>query len=276
MELLDRIINAKDLEEVKEIVDKELEIKSSNAHKVDQLGMINSINSTKPFEGFIPYETRIKYNNLGMESYSMNTKDFFYDFSKFIKDCNINKPGMLIASLESFINSYFGMGHKNSRESIFNDIAWNNTETDEEYFQALENNKIGDLKGQNAAECTERAAVAQQILSLFGFETYYCMGCIKTDKLEEAHAFNIVKSKNGYVVVDYSVPVACFDNDGKVKGYFPFTGEISNQEFEEFIQGGNLKEFANYEYDNISKKNKLDSKREYVIGEFKITKEDVY
>ena len=40
------------------------------------------------------------------------------------------------------------------------------TKTDSEYFDALENNKIGDLKGMGAALCTERSALAQQILSL--------------------------------------------------------------------------------------------------------------
>ena len=44
-----------------------------------------------------------------------------------------------------------------------------------EYFDVLDNNKIGDLKSKGAAECTERSAVAQQILSIFGIESYYCM-----------------------------------------------------------------------------------------------------
>ena len=59
----------------------------------------------------------------------------------------------------------------------------------------MENNKIGDLKGMNVALCTERSAMAQQLLSLFGMESYYCMGSInKNDKIE-AHCFNIVKRK---------------------------------------------------------------------------------
>jgi len=58
---------------------------------------------------------------------------------------------------------------------------------------------------------------------------------------EEAHAFNVIKSKDGYVLVDYSMPVTCFDNNAKPKILFPFMGEMTNEEFEEFRNGGVLK-----------------------------------
>lgn len=61
---------------------------------------------------------------------------------------------------------------------------------DEEYFEALENNKIGDLKGKGVAQCTERGAIAQQILSLFGTESYYCMVCVDLGSKQEGHCFN--------------------------------------------------------------------------------------
>ena len=121
------------------------------------------------------------------------------------------------------------------REQIFNEVAWNITTTDEEYFAALENNKLGDLKNKGAAQCTERGAMAQQILSLFGTESYYCMGCVDLGDRQEGHCFNIIKRKNDYAVLDYSCPVMSFNREGSVKAYYPFVGTLSNEEFLEFI-----------------------------------------
>lgn len=274
MELLEKIVEAQTEDEIKEIINKEVEEKEKNATKVEKLGMINGIEGSKPFEGFIPFDTRIKYNSLSIEDYSMNTTDFFEEFALFLKKNKISKKGMMVASLETFINGYFGLGKKNSREEVFNSNAWNTTETDEDYFKALENNNIGLLKGGYAAECTERAALAQQVLALFGMETYYCIGCVKTERKEEAHAFNVIKSKDGYVLVDYSMPVTCFDNNAKPKILFPFMGEMTNEEFEEFRNGGVLKEFNDYEFVNINNKGSNGKKRTYVVNEYTITKQN--
>ena len=152
----------------------------------------------------------------------METTDFIYEFAHFIKKYKIGSKGSLIYSLEYFINHYFDFPGKVDRETIFNDIAWQTTTTDEEFFKALSNNKIGDLKGKGAAECTERGALAQQIISIFGTEVYYCMGCVDLDGRQEAHCFNIVKRKNDYALLDYSIPITSYDEEKKPKSLYPF------------------------------------------------------
>lgn len=272
MELLDKIINTENEEEIKDLLDQEIKIKNDNATKVEELGMSSNGVGSKPFKGFLPLETRIKYSNRSVETYSMNTKDFFYEYALFLKKQNITKKGMFVAALETFMNNYFGTEKKHvSRETIFNDIPFQNTETDEEYFAALDNNSIGDLKGTSAAECTERAAMAQQILSLFDIETYYCIGCIKKGTKEEAHAFNIAKTKNGYALLDYSMPVTRFNEDGKAVMYFPFMEEMTELEFEEFINGGKLKDFNDYEFVN-NEKISNGQERTYIVNSYEITK----
>lgn len=272
MELLDKIINAETNDEIKELIDQEIKIKNDSATKVEELGMSSYNTGSKPFRGFIPLETRIKYSNRSVETYSMNTKDFFYEYALFLKKHNITKKGMFIAALETFMNNYFGLEKKyTSRETIFNDIPFQTTKTDEEYFTALENNSIGNLKGTGVAECTERAAMAQQILSLFDIETYYCIGCVKKGELEEAHAFNIAKTQDGYALIDYSMPVSRFNDEGKTTMYFPFIGEITDLEFEEFIKGEKLIDFKDYEFVN-NKKTSNDKERFYVTNSYKITK----
>lgn len=270
MDLLEKILNCRD-EEVDNIITDAINKSNEKSTNVKQLGFVNDGNNNLLFKGFIPFNTRIKYEKVALETYKMTTTDFFYEFAHFIRKNNINNKGNLIYSLESFINNYFGYQKRMDRSVIFNDIAWKTTTTDDEYFKALENNQIGDLKGKNAAECTERAALAQQILSLFGIESYYCMGCVDLEGRQEAHCFNIVRKQNGYALVDYSVPVALF-NDRKLKTYYPFVGELSNDEFIDFANNGVLKTFDNYEYHNGNNKMIDCSKRVYVVGSFQIKK----
>lgn len=225
------------------------------------------------FKGFIPLNTRIKYANLNIEDYGMESTDFIYEFAHFIKMYNINNKASLIHNLEYFVNSYFGFPGKIDRETIFNDIAWQTTTTDEEYFKALENNKLGDLKGKGAAQCTERGALVQQVLSIFGTESYYCMGCVDLGDRQEGHCFNIVKRKNDYALLDYSVPIVSYKEDGSVRTYYPFVGTLTNEEFLDFVNNGVIKSFDDY-YMNGRQYEKAGTKRMYVVGKYEIEKEN--
>lgn len=271
MDLLQKILECSE-EEVDVIMQQAIKEADSNSDKVEILGFLDYGKSNNLFKGFIPLNARIKYSNLSIEDYGMQTTDYMYEFAHFIKQYNINSKDSLIHNLEYFINSYFGMPGKGDREQIFNDIAWNTTTTDEEYFAALANNKIGDLKHKGAAKCTERGAMAQQILSLFGTESYYCMGCVDLGNHQEGHCFNIVKRKNDYAVLDYSCPVTSYSKDGKVKGYYPFVGTISNEDFLAFTNNGTIKNFENYEFVE-GKRTLIEGERLYVVGAFEIEKE---
>lgn len=272
MTLLEKISNCS-YEEVDRIISEELANANKNSIKVQQLGFLANGKANCLFKGFIPLNTRIKYESMALETYGMETTDFFYEFAHFIKKHNINSTGSLLFNIEYFINNYFGYSSKNSRSVIFNDVAFQSTTTDEEYFQALQNNKIGDLKGKGAAQCTEKAAIAQQLLSLFGFESYYCMGCVDLNNRQEAHSFNIVKKGNGYAIVDYSLPVSSFNQDGSVKAFYPFVGEMTNEEFNEFVNSRVLKLFDSYEYHNNNQKVLINDQRKYVLGQFEIQNE---
>ena len=272
MDLLSRILECKTDDEADIIIKQELEKIQSNIVPIEQLGFLNYGKSVSCYKGFIPLKTRIKYASINIETYGMETTDFFYDFAHFIRKYNINNKVGLIYTMEYFINQYFGFPGKNDRETIFNDNAWNSSTSDEEYFTALDNNKLGDLKGKGAAECTERSALAQQLLSLFGTEVYYCMGCVDLGGRQEGHCFNIVRRKNDYALLDYSIPVNVFKEDGSFRTYYPFVGELTEEEFMDFINNGALKNFENYQY--IGKeKQQLDSSRNYVVGSYSIEKE---
>ena len=270
MDLLKQILECKE-EEIDKIIEEAINTANSNAEKVEKLGFLGNGNSNSVFKGFIPMKARIKYENLATEDYSMESTDYIYEFAHFVKKYNINSKVSLIHNLEYFINSYFGFPGKMDRKDVFEHIAWQTTNTDEDYFKALENNKLGDLKGKGAAQCTERSALAQQILSLFGFESYYCMGCVDRDNSQEGHCFNIVKRKNDYVLLDYSMPVTSYNEDDSVNAYYPFLGVLTNVEFMDFISDGTLKSFDEY-YIKNKEKEKTGTQRMYIVGEYTINK----
>lgn len=270
MDLLEIIKGCSTEEEIDKIITEAIQEADKNSTKVEQLGFLNYGKANSLFKGFIPFKTRIKYENVAVETYSMETTDFFYEFAHLVKRSNINGKMALILAIEAFVNQYFGYPGRQTRDAVFYFKATKNTVTDDEFFEALENNKIGDLKHEGAAQCTERSALAQQLLSLFGIETYYCMGCALVNGHQEGHCFNIAKSKTNYVLIDYSMPVEVYKPDGSFRAYLPFLGAIPNEEFEAFANDGKLISFSEYEYINGNQKNVLDSSRSYVVGQFKI------
>lgn len=269
MDLLQKILKCNE-EEVDSIIEIAIKDADSNANKIDKLGFLDGYEKPNSiFKGFIPLKTRIKYSNINVEDYGMKTTDYIYEFAHFIRKNKIDKISSLIYYLEYFVNSYFDFPGKTDREIIFNDIAWQSTTTDEEYFEALKNNKLGDLKGKGAAQCTERGALVQQVLSIFGIESYYCMGCVDLGDKQEGHCFNIVKRKNDYALLDYSVPITSYNEDGSVRAYYPFVGILTNEEFIDFVSNGTIKSFDEY-YIKHGRREKTGAKRMYVVGKYEI------
>lgn len=271
MDLLAQILECESDEKADVLITSAIEKMNNEVQPIEQLGFLDYGKSVSCYKGFIPLKTRIKYASMNLETYGMETTDFFYDFAHFVRKYRINNKGSMIFNIEYFINQYFGYPGKRNREDIFNNNAWNSTTTDEEYFAALENNKLGDLKGAGAAECTERGALAQQLLSLFGTEVYYCMGCADFGNKQEGHCFNIVKRKKDYALLDYSVPVTSYNEEGTINAYYPFIGSLSEEEFLDFVSNGVSKEFENYQYINKQKKT-LNSTRKYIVGSYTIDK----
>ena len=251
MDLLNLINNSSE-EEISSIVDTVLKNAIETSEQGKELGFSENMSSVSKFtahKGFIHPNTRIKYSNRAAYSYSMKTTDYIYDFARYVKKININDRSSLVKYIEKYINSYFGIISDgiDRRDTYFNQMAFDTTTTDEELFEKIANLEIGDLKGKNVAMCTEKAAMAQNLLSLFGFEVYYCMGCVNNNGKEEAHCFNIARAKDTYRLLDYSIPVTVFSNSNAVD-YAPFQGDIELNEIEDVLLNGINKEFFSYEY----------------------------
>lgn len=250
MDLLNEINNCSEVE-LDSIIKNALQKSIESSEKNKRLGFADGglvTSRISAHKGFISPDSRIKYSNLSMNAYSMATNDYFFEFAKFLKRWHVNNKGMLVKVIENFINGYFGISNGyDMRDDYFDQIAFQTTMTDDEYFEKLDNLKIGDLKGKNIAMCTERAAMAQNLLSLFGFDVYYCMGCVDNGGKEEAHCFNIARAKNTFMLLDYSLPVTIFEN-GRAIDYAPFQGSINIDELENILANGINKSFNSYEY----------------------------
>lgn len=250
MDLLEQINNCTE-EEITSVIDVALQNAIEKSEKKDRLGFMDGGVATAKIpshKGFISPDSRIKYSNFSMNTYSMKTTDYIYDFAKYVKKCNVRNKGTLVKVVENFINNYFGITNgADMRDTYFDQIAFQTTTTDDEYFAKLENLEIGDLKGKNVAMCTERSAVAQNLLSLFGFDVYYCMGCVSNNGKEESHCFNVARAKDTFMLLDYSIPVPVFEN-GRAVDYAPFQGSIELNELEDILINGINKGFPSYEY----------------------------
>ena len=120
-----------DEEKVNLIVSETISEYDKNANQVERLGMLGYGKSSEVFEGFIPLHTRIKYDNISIEDYGMETTDFIYEFVDFARKNKVNDPTFLIYLLEYYINNYFGYNSNNSRVNIFNDISLKESNTDD-------------------------------------------------------------------------------------------------------------------------------------------------
>ena len=72
MDLLQKILNCSE-EDIDTIVQQAIEEANSNSDKVEKRGFLDHGKANNIFKGFIPLNTRIKYSNLVIEDYSMQT-----------------------------------------------------------------------------------------------------------------------------------------------------------------------------------------------------------
>lgn len=274
MDLLTQIITCKD-EELNEIIDKVLAVKIKESEKKERIGFIDAATTINIHRGFINPDTRIQYSKGSVFNYSMKTTNFYYEFAKYIKKIKVNNIGFLIKEIENFINYYFGVNRNDNdnRDDYLFSITLGTTIDDDEAWRKIEKLEIGSFKGKRVAMCTEKAALAQNLISLFGIESYWCMGYLNNNGKIEPHCFNIARAKNNYMLLDYSVPVAVIKN-GIINEWAPFQGKISLSELEEMLNGKS-KEYENYEYlieENNLKKVYNNTTRTYETDNYKIEK----
>ncbi len=157
------------------------------------------------------------------------------------------------------------------------------------YIKPHQEHSIRDFKGKGNAMCTEYAVMAQNILRMFDFESYYIVGNLSfNDDKSESHAFNIVsfvdQDTGEYkdAVIDFINGIKIYDMDFNVIGDEPFIGFIDNldQDFaDRFFGGEEHLTFEEYSYcilgDSFFKLVNEDKSREYSVDNMVYANEDV-
>lgn len=226
-------------------------------------------------KGFIGYNTKLSYGSSYGYYYGMNDFSMYYDFFKQIKNSTISDLNDLLKEIFIYLNKFFGSEENNNSAKGRDDLITNilledESISDEEYLNMKNNLQISVFKNKGVAMCSERTALAQNLLSLLDIESYYCSGVIKNSLEADCgeHAFNVIKNDDKYYVIDFSVPVKVMKN-GKIWGCAPYAAHIDNEKITDLMDNKYALEFFDYYYDISSgklEKNFNDDVRLYGIG----------
>ena len=237
------------------------------------LGFENSVNLCF-HQGFIPFDTKISFSTVSDKTYSMKTTDIYYEFSKYIVEKGITKEDEFIKELYKYITKYFGAlsSLADRRDEYLEDLAFQTSSTDQEYHENLEKLEIGCFRGKGIALSPERTAIAQNILTIFGFETYFCSGTLDFDGDRKNHCFNIVCINDSYTIVDFTIPCHVVENE-LTNDYIPFQCKLEENELEEILTRCTPKSSKDYIINRLKgtyTKIPSPSCRTYVVGGPKI------
>lgn len=124
---------------------------------------------------------------------------------------------------------YFGSGtNEQERRYIFSDSMF--------YPAGI---PISEFKDKGAAQCSERNALAHNMLKLLGIDSTFMNGQVSsetTNNLNGLHAFNVITTPKGRKgILDMSIYSVIEKNDGKVMA--PTEFYVSEDDFEKFTKG---------------------------------------
>ena len=197
------------------------------------------------YSGFIRKNSKIvyaiHYNNQGMVTnngnyYYMDSEDYLYEFCDFISKEDVSDIYDLFDYILMFLRDYFGYFKRQERETMFCMLQDQNGD----YIENVIEHGISWFKGKGNAMCSEYASMAQNILSLFGIDSYIVIGYEQTEDNGEYHAYNLISFKDENedevnALIDFANFVKVLDIDFKKVGEAPFIAYLDNLD-EDFVK----------------------------------------
>lgn len=162
--------------------------------------------------GFIPSTTEI-YAESGMYSvavggFLLNDTEIYRILINNLKNCDYAQTleGVL-QSVQSSIDEYFGglafQENEENRRNLFFEM--------QKKYDDLEPYSISEYRNNNTALCSERSAIAQNMLAFLGADTYYMVGHLsRNDGMENLHhAYNCIVDREygSGIIVDFTNPI---------------------------------------------------------------------
>lgn len=208
------------------------------------------LDSVNIYYGYVPKNTKMVYalftdwNGNGLFSnegryYIIDDDSYIYEFCKYVRDYEINNECDLFQCILLFLKKYLGVIQNRSRDQMFQMVLGSNML----YCAPINEHKLSDFKHKGNAMCTEYTIMANNILSVFGFDSYVIMGDTKSDCGYEGHAFNFVsytdeEFKRISILLDFFNDANVYDLSFKKIGSVPFCLELEefdNKFIDDFI-----------------------------------------
>ena len=228
-------------DEAKRIIESRITLLEESADKVKKIS--GAAMAQHIHRGYISGDTAVSFGDTIGSQYKLKDTEYLYDAVNYLRNNKerISNGRQFFEQLTGFLNSYFGIPDtsKDRWATIENKTGLQSIQDDNEYWNAIDNIDIGVFKGEHVAQCSERSAMAQNIMSLFGYETYYVNGDVSVDgKKNEGHAYNIVADNGGQkLLVDYSITSAIEHNG--TSWDIPTMAII--EDYDSFVAGNNIK-----------------------------------
>lgn len=225
-------------EEIKSFITKRLMELKNNSSKVEIGGMSRQWHS-----GFIHPGSTIRRNYM-VDPFHVDDDSVYEEMFSIIREFKSYptwKEKTLKQMMPSIVNhtigKYFG-----------NYVTYSDTEQKNQNFYlshddpTLPDVSLRELKDKSMAVCAEKSALAQNLTSFLGLESFLVISdsCkANPDDKNGLHAYNIWKSKNGYFIFDPTNPHLSLEKDtNKLLNYFPSVYPISEESFNTIKNGG--------------------------------------
>ena len=266
-----------------------------NPGKISLLGEDekNPVEEVKFHTGYVPKGTKVIFGcntydngmsfNGGMY-YIVDDEEYVYEFCRLIKDADVRSNEELFEFILFYLNDYFGERGNQTREEMFQLIM----KADHTYYDSVIGHKLSDFKGKGNAVCTEYAVMANNILTVFGFDSTIVLGQLRIGMKDvQDHAFNIVSYTDSEynrkdMLVDFSSSSDVYDFNYNQIGDVPYTIDLTYLDddfFEKFYYMQKHLYFDDYCYvseGGMLLKLKVDNNtRDYYVSSCKTPVKDV-
>jgi hypothetical protein len=230
--------------------------------------------------GYIPENIKVVYKYDDYKGFTVNNGGYYYmddslvyEFCLYAKNKKADNYLELLDLIWSFAEHYFDSFDPNFTERC--EMLYPVLKNEGWFFEPTIEHNIKMFKGRNNALCSEYSAVAQNIMSVFGYQSMYFIGSVKCEYGTGPHAYNISIVEGHPLLLDYTIPVRTYDMKGNVIAYSPYAGIINGFSADYLLNVANNKEPMNFpEYDLYLMGDKVryhekETTRYYAIGDIK-------
>ena len=235
--LLDLVNECETDEDIKELMDAYIDVYNELSYDLNPISStmkvigrdidINpegnyTIYTNNKWFGFIPNDVKVVTDKRGCYNkgcyYYLNDRKYLYDFAKFIKGEKIKDEAAFVAYVYLYMHYYFENIFNPMDREVVNGLLLNQNDI---YYPPVKEHDISDFKFKGSAKCSELSVMAQNIMSIFGYNSLIVF--------DESHAYNIFyQSKDDAYILDYHNCFKFYNHNLDLVKEVPFMAKIDN------------------------------------------------